>query len=117
MPGSKSALPNRSKFFPAPAVFSRRNCTVAVLFPLARTVHRRSRPFCVFSIFLFLSQLAPLAPGVRAQGFGLTKKSVKLQRKMPAAVHLPGPGFDVQVNSHDANNADAARMLSDLLTN
>jgi hypothetical protein len=36
---------------------------------------------------------------------------------MPAAVHLPGPGFDVQVNSHDANNADAARMLSDLLTN
>ncbi len=61
-------------------------------------------------------QFAGLSPAVRAQGFGLTKKTIKLQRKMPAAVHLPGPGFDVQVNAHDAGNADAARMLSDLLT-
>ena len=72
---------------------------------------------CVFSIFLLFSQFAAFVGGVRAQGFGLTKKTIKLQRKMPAAVHLPGPGFDVQVNAHDTGNADSARMLSDLLTN
>jgi hypothetical protein len=53
---------------------------------------------------------------VRAQGFGLTRKTVKLHRNMPATVHLPGPRFAVQVNSHDSGSADSARMLSDLLT-
>ena len=60
--------------------------------------------------------MAPAAPRIRAQGFGLTRKTIKLQRKMPATVHLPGPGFEVQVNAHDASNADAASMLSELLT-
>jgi hypothetical protein len=117
MPGSKSAPPNRPEMVPAPAAFSRSTHQGAFLLPIIRNVHRRSLTLCVFSIFLFLSLFSGLATGVRAQGFGLNKKTVKLQRKMPAAVHLPGPGFDVQVNAHDAGNADSARMLSDLLTN
>ncbi len=72
--------------------------------------------FCALSILVFLSQFIGTVPGARAQGFGLTKKTVKLQRKMPAAAHLPGPGFDVQVNARDQGNADAARTLADLLT-
>jgi hypothetical protein len=60
--------------------------------------------------------MAGLATNARAQGFGLTKKTIRLQRKMPAAIHLPGPGFDVKVTAHDANNADAAQLLTDLLT-
>jgi hypothetical protein len=71
---------------------------------------------CCFFAFLLLLHLAGFAIGTHAQGFGLAKKTVKLQRKMPAPVHLPGPGFDVQVAAHDASNADAAHMLTDLLT-
>ncbi len=117
MPGSKSAPPNRPEMVPAPAAFSRSAHQGVSLLPMTRNIHRRSLTLCVFSIFLFFSQFTVLVNGVRAQGFGLNKKTVKLQRKMPAAVHLPGPGFDVQVNAHDAGNADSARMLSDLLTN
>ncbi len=78
--------------------------------------HRRPLRLCASLVFLFLSQLAGFITGPRAQGFGITKKTIKLQRKMPAAVHLPGPGFVVQVSAHDQNNADSARMLTDLLT-
>ena len=116
MPGSKSAPPNRPEMVPAPAAFSRSAHQGVSLLPMTRNIRRRSLTLCVFSIFLSFSQFAVLVNGVRAQGFGLNKKTVKLQRKMPAAVHLPGPGFDVQVNAHDAGNADSARMLSDLLT-
>ena len=106
MPGAKSDPSNLPEVFSAPAAYKPAQRRVAVLrSPLLRAV----------AALLFL-HLAGLAAGVHAQGFGLTKKTIKLQRKMPAAVHLPGPGFDVQVNSHDAANADAARMLGDLLT-
>jgi len=117
MPGSKSAPPNRPEMVPAPAAFSRSAHQDPFLLPVIRDAHRRSLTLSVFSIFLFFLQLAVLVNGAQAQGFGLNKKTVKLQRKMPAAVRLPGPGFDVQVNAHDAGNADSARMLSDLLTN
>lgn len=117
MPGSKSAPANRHEIVPAHAASSCNTHQGVSQLPVERNVHRRSLSFCVFSFFLLLSQFAVLVSGVRAQGFGLNKKTVKLQRKMPAAVHLPGPGFDVQVNAHDSGNADSARMLSDLLTN
>jgi hypothetical protein len=84
--------------------------------PVMKTTHRRALGLCRVSIVLFAAHFGGLTVGTRAQGFGLSKKTVKLQRKMPATVHLPGPGFDVQVNAHDSNNADAARMLTDLLT-
>ena len=84
--------------------------------PVMKTTHRRALGLCLVSIVLVAAHLGWPAVGTRAQGFGLSKKTVKLQRKMPATVHLPGAGFDVQVNAHDSSNADAARMLTDLLT-
>ena len=102
MPGSKSVPPNRPEMVPAPAAFSRSAHQGVFLLPIVRNIRRRSLTLCVFSIFLLFSQFAAFVNGARAQGFGLTKKTVKLQRKMPASVHLPGPGFDVQVNAHDA---------------
>jgi hypothetical protein len=116
MPGSKPDPPNRPEFVPAPAAFSCSAHERAFQLPEVRTVRRRLLILCPFSLFLLLSTLSGLVTGARAQGFGLNKKTVKLQRKMPATVHLPGPGFEVQVNAHDSANADSARMLSDLLT-
>ena len=116
MPGSKSDPLNRPEFPPAPAAFSCSAHEGVFSLPVVKNIHWRSLFLRAISIFLFLLQFAAFATGARAQGFGLSKKTVKLQRKMPATVHLPGPGFDVQVNAHDANNADSARMLSDLLT-
>ncbi len=55
------------------------------------------------------------APSARAQGFGNGKKHVTLHRRLPAAVKLPGAGFDVQVAAHDAANSDVAQSLSDLI--
>ncbi len=117
MPGSKADPPNRPEFVRATAAFSCGNYGGAVQSPVAESIRRRLISLCALSLFLLLSYLAGFATATRAQGFGLTKKTIKLQRKMPAAVHLPGPGFDVQVNAHDSGNADAARMLTDLLTN
>jgi len=117
MRGSKTTLMNRPEMVTASAGSPSDAYQGTPLLPVARNALRRSLSLCVFSTFLFFSQIGALAEGVHAQGFGLTKKTVKLRRKMPASVHLPGPGFDVQVNAHDASNADSARMLSDLLTN
>lgn len=117
MPGSKSVPPKRPERVQAPGAYSRSAHQGAFLLPVVRNISRRPMTLCILSIFLVFSQFAAFVNGARAQGFGLTKKTVKLQRKMPASVHLPGPGFDVQVNAHDAGNADSARMLSDLLTN
>jgi hypothetical protein len=115
MPGSKAEPPNRPEIAPAPAAFSRKKFRTSLSSPAARRTGRRALSLCTFCLFLFL-QFAGLESRVRAQGFGLTKKTIKLERKMPASVHLPGPGFDVQVTAHDVNSADSARMLSDLLT-
>jgi len=84
--------------------------------PAVVKILRRILRICAFSFFLLSSQFAGFVPAARAQGFGLTKKTIKLQRKMPAAVQLPGPGFVVKVEAHEAANADAAHMLTDLLT-
>ncbi len=115
MPGSKAEPPNRPAIVPAPAAFSRNEFREGASLPAARCSGWRALRLCACSLILFL-QFAGLGSRVRAQGFGLTKKTIKLERKMPASVHLPGPGFDVQVTAHDANSADSARMLSDLLT-
>ena len=56
-----------------------------------------------------------LVPGAWAQGFGNGKKTVKLQRKLPAAVHLPGTTINLQATARDSANADVAQSLSDLL--
>ena len=79
-------------------------------------IPRRILRLCALSFLLLSSQMALHVAGTRAQGFGIAKKTVKLQRKLPAAVQLPGPGFDVKVEAHEAANADAAHMLTDLLT-
>jgi len=126
MPGVKPEPPNLAELFPAPAAFFRTapweflSGFLLAETPLAspsayKPAQRRVAVLRgAVAVLLFL-QLG-FAAVAHGQGFGLTKKTIKLQRKMPAAVHLPGPGFDVQVNAHDAANADAARMLSDLLT-
>jgi hypothetical protein len=116
MPNSKADPSDRPELVPALAAFSRIPRVEASLLPVVKNTHRRLLNLCAFSIFVLFPQFAGLVAGARAQGFGLSKKTVKLQRKMPATVHLPGPGFEVQVNAHDSGNADAARMLSDLLT-
>jgi hypothetical protein len=57
-----------------------------------------------------------LSNAVRAQGFGsMRKKTIKLQRKLPAAVHLPGNAIDVRVTSHDPAYADLTDTFSDLV--
>jgi len=87
-----------------------------VILPRLAPVHRRaSQRRALPIIVLFLACVGSIS-GVRAQGFGLTKKTVKLERKMPAIVHLPGPGFEIHVTSRDKANDDAAQTLSDLLT-
>jgi hypothetical protein len=116
MPGSKSDPPNRPEIVPAPAAFSCSAHEGAFPLPVVKTSRRRSLRLCAVSLFLLLMHLGGLVSGACAQGFGLSKKTVKLQRKMPATVHLPGPSFDVKVIAHDSGNADAARMLTDLLT-
>lgn len=115
MPGCTTEPPNRPESAPAPAAFLRIEFRKSSSPLAARRTVRRWLSVCILSFALFL-QFVAFGPLVRAQGFGLTKKTVKLERKMPASVHLPGPGFDVQVTAHDANSADSARMLSDLLT-
>jgi hypothetical protein len=50
-----------------------------------------------------------------AQGFGNGKRTVVLQRKLPAAVHLPGEAVDVRVISRSQENADLAQVLGDQL--
>ncbi len=116
MPRSQFDSPNRTEIIPASAGLL--SCARPELLRMAPIKNVR-RPFLnprALLILLLFAQFAGLSTEAGAQGWGLAKKTIKLQRKMPAAVHLPGPAFDVQVNSHDASNADAARMLSDLLT-
>jgi hypothetical protein len=117
MPGSMLDPPNRREIVPAPTAVSCSHLGELSALPAAKIIHLRSLRPCAFSFFFLLFvHFAWFASGTHAQGFGPTKKTVKLQRKMPASVHLPGPGFEVQVNAHDSGNADAAHMLTDLLT-
>jgi hypothetical protein len=115
MPGSTTEPPNRPESAPAPAAFLRIEFRKSSSSLAAKRTVRRWLSLCILSFALFLHFVA-FGARVHAQGFGLTKKTVKLERKMPASVRLPGPNFDVQVTAHDANSADSARMLSDLLT-
>ncbi len=83
--------------------------------PVEPSLRLRAR-WCGALLSASFATLALAAPAIRAQGFGLTRKTVKLQRKMPASVHLPGPNMNVQAAAHDAANTDSAHMLIDLLT-
>jgi hypothetical protein len=87
---------------------------------VSRTVFlsRRISGFAVRCLAgLFLIYCIP-SSAPRAQGFGtlINKKTIKLQRKLPAAVRLPGGAIDVKVLSHDAAYANLTQTLSDLLT-
>lgn len=52
-----------------------------------------------------------LAASLNAQGFGKFKKTVTVQRKLPAIVELPGNTFDVVVTASDAKNAPLTDKL------
>src|ERR1700753_445327 len=77
---------------------------------------RSSRATISIAIPCWILLVSALPVATRGQGFGLTKKTVKLERKMPAVVHLPGPGFDVHAVARERGNEDAAQTLSELLT-
>jgi hypothetical protein len=54
---------------------------------------------------LRLTSLIVLAPALLSgQGFGTLKKTVVLERKLPAAVILPGNAFDVKVSAEKAQD-------------
>jgi hypothetical protein len=50
-----------------------------------------------------------------AQGFGMIKKSVKLDRRLPAAVHLQASKIAVKVMADNRTNAGVATLLGDNL--
>jgi hypothetical protein len=50
-----------------------------------------------------------------AQGFGASKKTITLERKLPAVVHLPGTAIDIRPAPSDQAKADVAQALSDVL--
>src|ERR1700683_2748571 len=85
-------------------------------YSLIRTV--RAVPSLALPLAFALSFSCGLMPSAsHAQGFGsMRKKTIKLQRKLPAAVHLPGNALDVRVTSHDPAYANSADMFSDLVT-
>jgi RNase H-fold protein (predicted Holliday junction resolvase) len=57
--------------------------------------------------------LYPVA--VRGQGFGTFKKSVVLQRKLPAAVKLPGQKFNVKVTSTNPQYKELSQNLQEII--
>ena len=50
-----------------------------------------------------------------AQGFGASKKTITLERKLPAVVHLPGTAIDIRPAASDHAKADVAQALADVL--
>lgn len=117
MPGWKVWPPNRAESTPATAAFSYTQRWENSRQPGVWNAGCRPPNFWALSILVLLTGFSAIVPSAGAQGFGaLTKKTIKLKRKMPAIVHLPGPGFDIQVTARDTRNVDAAQMLTDLLT-
>ena len=66
--------------------------------------------FAALTALLF-AQAAPTS----AQGFGSSKKTITLQRKLPGLIHLPGNGIDIRPVVRDPTQRDLAQALSDLL--
>lgn len=57
----------------------------------------------------------PPAPPLYAQGFGKSKQTVVLRRKLPAIFHLKGTAVSVKVIATPANSQAIARQLGPLL--
>lgn len=74
-------------------------------------VLRQLDTMCAFVLLAVLLQCG----GAFAQGFGGNKKTVTLQRKLPALIHLPGTAIDIRPVVRDQANGDVAQALSDLL--
>ena len=77
-------------------------------------------PRTVFSPYLAclaaLAILLCLQPiPASAQGFGSSKKTITLHRKLPGLIHLPGNGIDIRPVVRDPTQKDLAQALSDLL--
>jgi hypothetical protein len=53
--------------------------------------------------------------GAFAQGFSGAKKTITLQRKLPAVVRLPGTAIDIQPADRNQGNGDVAQALLDML--
>jgi hypothetical protein len=66
--------------------------------------------------FMVVLALSGFSSATLAQGFGKFKKqTIKLERKLPAAITLPGPALEVRVRFHQRKYADLAQTFSDLL--
>ena len=77
------------------------------------TAPRRMFPFFALAC---CAALLLLQPGITsAQGFGSSKKTITLQRKLPGLIHLPGDGIDIRPVVRDPTQRDLAQALSDLL--
>ena len=67
------------------------------------------------STFLFFSVFLATARHGDSQGFGMTKASVKLHRKLPALFLLKGTELSVKVKSTAANTSSIAQALGPLV--
>ena len=50
------------------------------------------------------------------EGFGGTKTTVTLERKLPAAIQLPGTAFDIRMAAHGPADSDVGGGLTNLLS-
>jgi tetratricopeptide (TPR) repeat protein len=55
-------------------------------------------------VFSIAALLLPFSARVHAQGFGKFKKTITLQRKLPAVAQLPGDTYAVSATASDARN-------------
>jgi len=89
-------------------------------------MRRAVQPACAASGFSFRARLLLALAGAllpcfglqttaRAQGFGATKKTITLERKLPAVVHLPGTAIDIRPVVSDPYKRDVAQALADVL--
>src|ERR1700726_2968678 len=60
---------------------------------------------------LAVGLIAFCPPAMIGQGFGKLKKNVTLDRKLPAAVTMPGSSFDVKVSAQNPQYKDIADKL------
>jgi len=83
----------------------------------------RAALVCAFLWWLHIGALlaallscSGLQTAALAQGFGASKKTITLERKLPAVVHLPGTAIDVRPAANsDHAKADVAQALADVL--
>src|SRR5258708_30688193 len=68
-----------------------------------------SRCVLLFSLFIAVPTFS------LAQGFGRSKETVTLRRKLPALFHLKGTNVSIKVVAHAKNSQDFAAQLTPLL--